>query len=92
MRRRDPPNCDPEDCDYFVGINTNENNATYLDFYLTGVISGWVAVPLLSSLMQMWSGVILRHSLGHSLGQYLLWTPTILSPLPEVITETMMTL
>ena len=45
-------------------------------------------VPLFSSLMQMWLGVILMRSLR----QYFLWTPTTLCPLQETITETVTTL
>ncbi|CAI8036557.1 DOMON domain-containing protein FRRS1L [Geodia barretti] len=43
LRRRDPAGCDPQDCDFFMGINNN-TNPEYLDFYMTADIGGWVAV------------------------------------------------
>jgi hypothetical protein len=39
-----PHGCHPEDCDYFVGIDTNEGDPSFLDFYLVGKAKGWVAV------------------------------------------------
>ena len=44
LRRRDPSGCDPDSCDYFMGVDTNSGNSSYLDFYLTADINGWVAV------------------------------------------------
>ena len=44
LRYHDPEGCDPESCNYFMGIDTNEGNSSFLDFYLTAVIDGWVAV------------------------------------------------
>ena len=44
LRRRDPDGCDPDDCDYFLGVDTNSGNSSYLDFYLVGEATGWVAV------------------------------------------------
>ena len=44
LRRQVPDGCDPDNCDYFMGINTNEGNTSFLDFYLTAEIDGWVAV------------------------------------------------
>ena len=46
LRYRDPANCSPDSCDYFIGIDTNRDNASYLDFYIVGRASGWVAVGL----------------------------------------------
>jgi hypothetical protein len=31
-------------CDFFLGINTNSENSSYLDFTLEGKAKGWVAV------------------------------------------------
>ena len=39
-----PSNCTPENCDIFVGIDTNSGNSGYLDVYLEGQADGWVAV------------------------------------------------
>ena len=44
LRRRDPDGCDPDRCDYFLGISPNSGNSSYLDFYLVGRATGWVAV------------------------------------------------
>lgn len=44
LRYREPHGCDPDNCDYFVGIDTNTGSASFLDFYLVGRARGWVAV------------------------------------------------
>ena len=44
LRYHDPEGCDPESCDYFMGIDTNEGNSSFLNFYLTAETEGWVAV------------------------------------------------
>ena len=44
LRYRQPSGCDPDTCDYFVGIDTNAENESFLDFYLVGQAKGWVAV------------------------------------------------
>ena len=31
-------------CNFFLGINTNSENSSYLDFTLEGNAKGWVAV------------------------------------------------
>lgn len=41
---REPSDCEPDNCDFFVGIDTNEGDMTFLDFYLVGKAEGWVAV------------------------------------------------
>ena len=38
-----PPNC-TSNCDYFLGIRTNDNDPTYLDFMLEGSTTGWIGV------------------------------------------------
>ena len=58
LRYHDPINCDPDSCDYFMGIDTNGGNPLYLDFYLTAEIEGWVAVGF-SETANMVCGVIL---------------------------------
>ena len=44
--RRVPAGCTSGagDCSYFVGIQRNEGDATYLDFHLEGQAAGWVAI------------------------------------------------
>ena len=44
LRYRHPSGCDPDNCDYFVGIDTNQKDPSFLDFYLVGKTTGWVAV------------------------------------------------
>ena len=44
LQRREPDGCNPDDCDYFLGVDTNSGNSSYLDFYLVGRATGWVAV------------------------------------------------
>ena len=44
LRYREPSGCDPDDCRFFVGIDTNEEDPSFLDFYLVGKATGWVAV------------------------------------------------
>ena len=44
LRYRQPSGCDPDSCEYFVGIDTNQNDSNFLDFYLVGKARGWVAV------------------------------------------------
>ena len=45
-----PKGCDQSNsadghgCDFFLGINTNSENTSYLDFTLEGKAKGWVAV------------------------------------------------
>ena len=41
---RDPAGCVPSECTIFVGIDRNEGNSSYLDFYMEGEAMGWVAV------------------------------------------------
>ena len=45
--RRDPTGCTSGaggNCNYFVGIQRNEDDTTYLDFHLEGQAAGWVAI------------------------------------------------
>ena len=44
-----PPNCVQSTCDYFLGIRTNDNDPTYLDFVLEGSATGWIAVGFAQS-------------------------------------------
>lgn len=44
LRYRDPRGCSPNSCRYFMGIDTNAENKSYLDFYLVGQTRGWVAL------------------------------------------------
>ena len=44
LRIRDPPGCDPSECDLYVGIDTNTGDAEFLDIYIEGDAQGWVAV------------------------------------------------
>ena len=46
LRYREPRGCVPDDCDYFVGIDTNEGESSFLDVYLVGKTRGWVALGL----------------------------------------------
>ena len=57
LRRHIPSGCDPDSCDYFMGVDTNSGNSSYLDFYLTGEIDGWVAVgfSLTQSMVRIFS-------------------------------------
>ena len=57
LRYHDPINCDPDNCDYFMGSDTNEGSPLYLDFYLTAEIQGWVAVGF-SEAANMVCGVL----------------------------------
>ena len=43
---RSPSGCNQSSngCNYFLGINTNNKNSSYLDFTLEGKAKGWVAV------------------------------------------------
>ena len=43
--RRISDNCVPNTtCTYFVGLVVNANDSDYLDFYLSGAATGWVAI------------------------------------------------
>ena len=45
LRRRAPDGCEPNaTCDYFVGISVNIGDPSYIDVYLSGLATGWVAV------------------------------------------------
>ncbi len=39
-----PEGCSGSACNYYVGLNVNEDDPEYLDVYLDGVADGWVAV------------------------------------------------
>lgn len=39
-----PKGCVPPLCDFFMGISTNDNNRSFIDFTLEGRANGWVAV------------------------------------------------
>ena len=43
--RRIPDGCNSTvDCTYFVGMRVNEDDSSYLDFFLTGTTTGWLAI------------------------------------------------
>ena len=68
LRYHNPVNCDPNNCTYFMGIDTNEGNPFYLDVYLTAEIDGWVAVGFSESpdmvcsdsLIFTWPGLVVK--------------------------------
>ena len=64
LQNRDPDGCDPESCDYFVGIDTNEGNDSFLDFYLTADIDGWVAIgfSMSNNMVREWECVYGLHN------------------------------
>ncbi len=39
-----PEGCSGSACNYYVGLNVNQDNSSYLDVYLDGVANGWVAI------------------------------------------------
>ena len=41
---RSPSGCDRSNCDYYVGLSPNAVDSTYLDVYLEGTASGWIAI------------------------------------------------
>ena len=41
---RFPEDCVVSECDFFVGIDTNDNDMDFLDIYIEGEADGWVAV------------------------------------------------
>ena len=41
---RSPSDCAPSECSFFAGVQTNEGDSNYLDFYLEGAAAGWVAI------------------------------------------------
>jgi hypothetical protein len=50
LRYRLPTGCDPTtDCTYFVGLEVNANDSSYLDVFLTAPVAGWVAVGFSST-------------------------------------------
>jgi hypothetical protein len=45
LRYRIPSGCDPTtNCTYFVGLEVNANDSSFLDVFLTAPVAGWVAV------------------------------------------------
>ena len=44
LTHRTPPGCAPSECSFFAGIQTNEGDSSYLDFYLEGSAMGWIAI------------------------------------------------
>ena len=66
LRYRNPRGCSPNTCHYFMGINTNTENKSYLDFYLVGQTTGWVALGF-SETDGMVSFKCFHASLQHSL-------------------------
>ena len=60
LTSRIPAGCTPTmDCSYFMGIRTN-TNSSFLDIYLEGVSTGWVAVGITSSAnMVNWTSDLL---------------------------------
>ena len=53
---RIPDNCDPASCDYFLGINVNAGNSSYLDIYLSGDTDGWIAIGFSSTSSMVCGG------------------------------------
>ncbi len=41
---RVPSNCAPATCTLFIGVDTNEGNDEYLDVYMEGDTTGWIAL------------------------------------------------
>ena len=41
---RTPPNCLLDECNVFVGIDTNVGSPAYLDITMQGLANGWLAV------------------------------------------------
>lgn len=41
---REPSGCEPSQCRIFIGIDTNTGNNSFLDIYMEGEASGWIAV------------------------------------------------
>ena len=39
-----PAGCDPSNCDYYLGIRTNDEDPQFLDFMMVGKAQGWIAV------------------------------------------------
>ena len=50
-----PSNC-TANCDYFLGIRTNDNDPTYLDFVLEGNTHGWVGIGFTKTGTMVWYG------------------------------------
>jgi hypothetical protein len=46
---KEPSSCNVSDCSMFVSIDTNEGNEEYLNFYIEGDASAWVAVGFSST-------------------------------------------
>ena len=63
LQSRDPSGCTPPDCDFYMGIDTNAQDPTFLDFYLVGDAAGWVAVGFTDSANMVRCAVFLRLSL-----------------------------
>ena len=48
--RRIPDGCDPStNCTYFVGMEVNSDDRSYLDFIMTGEAEGWLAIGFSTS-------------------------------------------
>eukprot|EP00731_Ephydatia_muelleri_P037926 Em0599g4a len=39
-----PAGCDPSNCDYYLGIRTNDEDSEFLDFMMVGKAQGWIAI------------------------------------------------
>eukprot|EP00731_Ephydatia_muelleri_P018005 Em0011g45a len=39
-----PAGCDPSNCDYYLGIRTNDEDPEFLDFMMVGKAQGWIAI------------------------------------------------
>ena len=44
LEYRNPSNCNVSDCAVYVGIAVNSSDSNYLDFYIEGDATSWVAV------------------------------------------------
>ena len=59
LTHRIPAGCNRSDCDYFLGINSNNDDDDLLDFTLEGRADGWIAVGFSRT----------PNMVGHSLSQ-----------------------
>ena len=75
----------PSECNLFVGIDTNEGDSDFLDVYLEGSASTWVAVGFSTSnnMVSQIGGFPLAHVSAHTSPPV---TPTYLSPIPATPT------
>lgn len=58
---RTPNNCQLDQCNVFVGIDTNVDNPMFLDITMQGVAQGWIAVGFSESQDMVNSSINLLH-------------------------------